>query len=224
MNRRNSVLKRIMARLHDPVYESRIGELVRRITLHLRESDLVLDIGCGFGALGKAIIDSPFCPLGVRINGLERVRRGGELIEVQAYEDSTVPYADGTYDVVILADVLHHEPEPDRLFHECIRVARRLVIVKDHQLQGVLAQQRISLLDWAANFPYGVPCTYQYNTPAQWTDLHRRHGLAVVEELRSMRLYPSGLNFLFGGGLQYFVVVRVPEGGDNSMAQDTVVT
>ena len=195
--------------LHGPVYESRIRELVRQIVPSLRPGDRVLDVGCGFGALGRAILDSPDCPKNVQVQGLERVMRGGEAILVDVYDGSTFPHADKSFDAVILADVLHHERDPDHLIDECVRVSRRLVIIKDHQRRGLLAQQRIALIDWAANAPYGVPCLYRYNTPAQWAESHRIHGLTIDRELPSMRLYPAFYNFFFGGGLQYLAILRV---------------
>jgi SAM-dependent methyltransferase len=199
-----------MKRLHGPVYASRLAELVKRITPHLREGDKVLDVGCGTGALGRAIMDSGRCPKGVDVRGLERVKRGGEAIPVDAYDGVSIPHPDRSFDAVLLADVLHHEPDPHRLIAECARVSRRLLIIKDHQVAGPLAQQRISLLDWAANSPYGVPCLYRYNTPADWDAWKQRHSLTPVEELRSMRLYPFAYQLFFTPRLQYMGVFRVP--------------
>ena len=204
-------LSRLMKRLHAPVYASRLKELVRQVAPHLRPGDKVLDVGCGYGALGRAIMNSPLCPKGVDVRGLERVKRGGEAIPVDAYDGKTFPHADGSFDVVIVADVLHHEEDPHRLIAECRRVSRRLLIIKDHEVKGPLAQQRISLLDWAANAPYGVPCLYRYNTPAGWDDWKQRHGLGVEAEHRSMKLYPFPYNWFFTPGLQYMGVFRVTD-------------
>lgn len=199
------LLTPLMRAMHKPIYESRKAELVRRILPHLRAGDRVLDVGCGNGTLGEAIMRAPGCPAGVVVEGLERVVRGGEPIKVHAYDGVVMPVGDGSYDAVIVADVLHHEPDPDRLLRECRRVSRRLVIVKDHQVAGPLAQQRISVMDWAANAPYGVPCLYRYNTPAQWRELPGRLDMRAVDEATSMDLYPAGWNLVFGRRLQYMV-------------------
>lgn len=204
------LLSALMKRLHQPVYASRERELVRRITPHLQAGDRVLDVGCGTGSLGHALQTAR---PDVGVAGLERVRRGGELIPVEAYDGRAIPHGPGAFDVAILADVLHHEPEPDRLIRECARVSRRLVVIKDHKLGDLLALQRISLLDWAANAPHGVPCLYRYNTLAEWRESHRRNGLTVVEELESLRVYPQPYEAFLGGGLHYFAVLRVGAGG-----------
>ncbi len=197
-----------MRAMHAPVYRARLRALLSAIIPHLRPGDRVLDVGCGNGTLGRAIMDDPRCPKGVVVEGLERVARGGEPITVHAYPGGTMPFPDGAFDAVIVADVLHHEENPGALLAECRRVSRRLVIIKDHQVKGAMAQARISFIDWAANAPYGVPCLYRYNTPQQWENLPRELGLEVAEARGSMKVYPPGVNLLFGGGLHYFGVLK----------------
>jgi len=206
-------VKALMAVMHRPIYESRERALVAAITPHLRPGDRVLDVGCGTGALGGALLGARGKPDGLVVEGLERRARGGEPIKVHEYDGVKAPFEDKTYDVVIVADVLHHEEQPDLLIAECIRLSRRLVIIKDHQVAGPLAQRRISFIDWAANAPYGVKCLYRYNTAKQWDETVTRHGLAPVEQRRTMNVYPVLVNMVFGRRLHYFAVLGVPAGG-----------
>ena len=205
-----ALMHTILKRCHTPVYASRIQALVRGITPHLQPGDRILDVGCGSGVLGRAILNAATCPARVQLHGIEQMPRGHEPIAVQAYEGLTIPHAERSYDVVVLADVLHHAVDPERLLDECIRVSKRLVIIKDHQANGPLAQQRLALLDWLANAPYGVPCLYRYWTAAQWTEAFQRHQLIVEEAMTSMKLYPRGLDLIFGGPLHLLAVLKVP--------------
>jgi len=85
---------------------------------------------------------------------------------------------------------------------------RRRLIIKDHCVAGFLAQQRIALIDWAANAPYDVPCLYRYHTLDGWRASQARHGLRPVAEQTAMKLYPPMYDWIFGGRLQYFAVLE----------------
>ena len=208
----SSLISAPMAMLHEPIYKHRLRVLLDAIIPHLKEGDIVLDVGCGNGTLAAAIADDPRTPPGVIVRGLERYPRGGEPIEVIPYDGERFPFGDDAIDVVIVADVLHHEPNPDHLASECARVAGRHLIVKDHQVKGPLAQQRISFLDWAANAPYGVPCLYRYNTPQEWVGFRERLGLEPAEVRDGMNVYPLFFEQIFGGSLHYLAVLSKPAG------------
>ena len=196
-----------MARLHRSVYAARIRGLVEKLAPFLQTGDQVLDVGCGIGALGRAIMDSPLSPQNVTVSGLERVRRGNELIAVDEYDGRTIPHPDNSFDVVILADVLHHEADPNRLLAECMRISRRFIVIKDHKPDGLFGYRRICLLDWAANDPYAVPCLYRYQTLSEWRKMFAEHRLEIDHEWTRLRLYPFPYWLFFTDRLQYMAVV-----------------
>lgn len=198
----------LMKILHEPVYEHRLDVLSDLITAQLRENDRVLDIGCGGGMLGHRILHRGACPAGVVVEGIEKFQRGGEPINVTAYDGDKMPFEDGSFDVVILADVLHHEEEELALLQDALRVTRRAVIIKDHKPDGIFARPRICFLDWAANNPYGVKCLYRYHTRPEWDGIYKKLGLQVVAEEQTIDLYPPVFNEVFGRRLQYFAVLE----------------
>ena len=90
---------------HDPIYAKRIDVLSSLIVENLKPGDKVLDIGCGFGALGKAVMSHQNCPQEVLVRGLEKKRRGGEAIEVIEYKGGHLPFSDKEFDVVAVNDI-----------------------------------------------------------------------------------------------------------------------
>jgi len=200
-------MQSIMKWLHSGIYEERMRRLVDFIAPLLRPGDTLLDVGCGNGLLLRKLLDDPSCPKGVSGTGAERAPRGGEPVPVVGYDGKRLPFENRSFDVVIVADVLHHEEDSERLLRECARVSGRLLVIKDHARDGLLAQARLSLIDWAANAPYGVPCLYRYRSSHEWRDLFERLGLRLERELHPMRLYPSGWEAAFGGRLQYAAIL-----------------
>lgn len=200
-----NTLKRLAGAAHQAVaYRTRIEALARMIGPWLAEGDRVLDVGCGCGALAAACEEANPA---VAFEGLERAPRGGEPIPVTAFDGGAFPFADASFDVVVLADVAHHDRDPERLLRECRRVSRRLVLLKDHWHRNAWQYARICLLDWAANFATGVPCLYRYGTPESWRRLFGVAGLGVVRIESPLKLYTQPFEWLLGGGLHFFAVL-----------------
>jgi len=191
--------------IHAPVYRHRLKVLVGLIQPYLSENNQVLDIGCGAGLLGNAILNSASTPVGIEYKGVEKNPRGGEPIDVTGYDGNILPFEDDSFDIVVIADVLHHDLAPAKLLNEAARVSRKFVIVKDHKIDGFLAQYRVSFLDWVANEPYGVECLYEYPNHLKWRSMLEDVSLNIVHEETSIDLYPPVFNAVFGKRLQYFV-------------------
>lgn len=202
-----SPFKRLVGSVHGAVaYRPRVRALSRMIVPHLREGDRVLDVGCGGGALAEACMAA--CS-GARFEGLERVPRGAEPIPVIRLEGDAFPFEDGVFDVVLLADVVHHEARPLELLRECRRVARRAVLLKDHWHRSGPEFLRVCALDWAANYAAGVPCLYRYGTPDSWRALIADAGFGLRSIESPLHLYRQPFEWVFGGRLHFFAVLDV---------------
>ena len=93
----------------------------------LRPGDAFLDAGCGDGRfLGMVRESFPKVQLaGADYSAVEVAAAAGRGFEVaQANFESELPFADGEFSVVNLAQVLEHLRDPDRLLEETNRVLR----------------------------------------------------------------------------------------------------
>lgn len=200
-----SPFKRLVGGIHESVaYRPRIAALTRLIAPHIGKADRVLDVGCGGGALAGACMGA--VP-GIHIEGLERSPRGGEPMPVTRLIGDRFPFEDRAFDVVLLADVVHHEMDPGNLLRECGRVARRRVLLKDHWHRNLFQYWRICALDAAANYAADVRCLFRYGTPRSWRELIDAAGLDLLSVESPLRLYRQPFETLFGGHLHFFATM-----------------
>ena len=118
--------------------------LGKAIIPYLSENDKVLGVGCGFGEFSAFIHRNEKTPKGVNIIGAEKIVRPDTLIEVKQMTGDNLPFDDNYFDCVMLLDVLHHEKDWSHLLDElCIRVSKKLLIIKDHQVTSKLNYYRV---------------------------------------------------------------------------------
>ena len=204
-------MKSLIGLMHRKLaYEPRIAALSARIAAHIGPGQRLLDVGCGSGSLARALAAQ--VP-GLHIEGAERAPRGQEGFPVHRCDAAALPVGDKSFDVVVVADMLHHDRQPLNILKECGRVARSLVIVKDHLRRGLFSYWRICLLDWAANTPYGVPCLFRYHNMNEWRTILRDANLEVVSIADRMDLYHWLVNWCFGKGLHILIVARPAAAG-----------
>jgi SAM-dependent methyltransferase len=111
----------------------------------------VLDVGCGEGALLRAITaDGAVHGVGLEPEdaAAERARAAG--LEVRPGRAEALPFGDDSFDVVTLEYVAHHVEHLPRALREAARVARRAVLVLDGWYDVALPSQRVmrDLDDW----------------------------------------------------------------------------
>ena len=96
----------------------------------------LLDIGTGRGVFLWPLLDTfPYLPvtcldrLDYRVADLQAVRAGGiERLEAVQGDVTALPFADRSFEVVTMLEVLEHIPETRKALAEVCRVARRFVL------------------------------------------------------------------------------------------------
>lgn len=198
-----AVLDKIHGKL---VHQRRVRVLSRHLAEMTPPNARVLDVGCGDGRIG-ALIRSHRAD--VEVSGIDTHLRDEVHIPVRKFEGMSIPLPDGSVDVVMLIDVLHHADDPHRLLGEATRVARRAVVLKDSTPLGPLSDATLRMMDWVGNARHGVPLPYGFWSQREWREAFARLGLSVAETRRRLGLYPFPANLVFEKRM-HFIVRLVP--------------
>jgi ubiquinone/menaquinone biosynthesis C-methylase UbiE len=169
----------------------------------------VLDVGSGDGLIAALILQRR---PDLTIQGVDVLERPAAQIAVTRFDGQRLPFADRSFETVMLCDVLHHTERPVQMLEEATRVARHTVIIKDHLVRGVLARPTLRLMDFIGNAPHGVVLPYNYLTDEEWTRAFQACGLNRREERRLLRLYPLVADWIFGRSLHFISSFDVPQG------------
>ena len=90
------------------------------------QGDRVLDIACGCGLVSAAAAALGAAVVGVDYSRamVEEARRRRPSIEFAEADAESLPYADGSFDCVLIGFGVHHFPSPQRALSEAARVLR----------------------------------------------------------------------------------------------------
>jgi len=192
----------IAGRLHRRwVHARRVRVLSDHLSPLLRPRARVLDVGAGDGRLAArlAVMRSD-----LEIRCVDVSLRSTMAYPVECYDGKRLPFGRGTFDAVLLIDVLHHTSNPQALLAEAHRVGS-VVVIKDHVLDGWLADATLRFMDWVGNARHGVPLPFRYWTRALWEDLFARMDLAIRSRRSELGIYPWPATLLFDRQLHFLV-------------------
>lgn len=201
-----SLVSRVHQRLVFPRRTERLADALAELLPEGTRT--LLDIGCGDGTIAAK--------LGQRrdelaVQGVDVLARPAAAIDVSVYDGSRLPFADDSFDAVMLIDVLHHCRTPDELLAEARRVARRTIIVKDHTAAGPVGRLVLRVMDWVGNRGHGVSLTYNYWSAQRWQQAWRSHDLVPVATRRKLGLYPFWARPLLEWRKHFLVRLDLPE-------------
>ncbi len=203
---KNSLLLSAVKQGHGAfVHGRRVRVLAKVLAEQVPQGASVLDIGCGDGTIAALIAKSR---PDISMQGVEVLPRADCQIPCSAFDGDTLPFGDGSFDVVMLVDVLHHTSDVSVLLREAARVSRQLVLLKDHLSENAFDHATLRFMDWVGNRPHGVTLTYNYQSRAQWDSHFAAVGLQPASIETNIPLYPAPFSALVGRGLHFVAALR----------------
>jgi SAM-dependent methyltransferase len=118
-----------------------------------------------------------------RVVGVDVKVREHTHIDVQPYDGHNLPFPDASFDAVTIVDVLHHCDDAQRVLDEAVRVAKTMVVIKDHFAFGPVTRRILYLMDVVGNEKFGVPSPGTYFGPTDWVRMadHAKARIAAIE-------------------------------------------
>jgi len=180
-----------MYRYRKPVYQAVMLSGLREIWSPADRR--VLDVGGGTGVVAQAIKE--LFPV-EQVTSVDIVDRFLPTLDVKTatYDGVKLPFPDGSFDCVLLANVIHHVPARARasLLTECGRVAGGgHLYLKDHVAAGWLDRVRLTILDALGNTPFGGQVRATYPVASEWDELATAAGYRI--ERRISGEYRNGI-------------------------------
>jgi 2-polyprenyl-3-methyl-5-hydroxy-6-metoxy-1,4-benzoquinol methylase len=200
------VLQRAFYEVHRRVVQApRASRITATFVQLAGPADSLLDVGAGDGAIAAEVARR----IGAqRVAGVDVLVRPVSAIEVTSYDGERLPFADGSFDVVTISDVLHHCAKPNFVLRECLRVASRCVLVKDHFQFGPLSGAMLLALDVVGNAEAGVLVRGTYFSPTEWIEMVRDAGGRVAALEWPMQIHRAPLRYVTRDELQFAMRVE----------------
>lgn len=189
------------------VFNRRVERLAFWLSSVIPENASVLDIGAGDGSLDSLVLQQR---PDVRISGLDVLVRTVTAVPMQKFDGCQIPFADHSWDVAMLVDVLHHTRDARNLVAEARRVAKTLII-KDHLNDGIWSEQTLKYMDYVGNARHGVVLPYDYWPLLKWQAMFRQLTLTPVSWQTKLFLYPFPLSLWFDRSLHFIAVLQPAE-------------
>ena len=174
---------------HQRVHVPRVERVARALAAQIGHAGSLLDVGCGDGTVARAIGQAVGAQ---RVAGVDVKVRPEVAVEVTAYDGTHLPFPDGAFEAVVISDVLHHCVDPRAVLREALRVAARVVAIKDHFRFGPVSGKILLWMDVVGNAAPAVEVRGTYFGPGEWAAMVSEAGgrFAGIEWPLQIHDYP----------------------------------
>jgi ubiquinone/menaquinone biosynthesis C-methylase UbiE len=151
----------------------------------------VLDVGSGRGYIAKEIAKA-----GKKVQCLDVKDLNLTDLPLKVYGGKRIPFKDNSFGTVLTCYVLHHAEDPIYLLKECVRVAKKRLIIFEDDADGPLTK----ILDVLFNKLHGVDTPLNFKNVNEWVKEFRKLNLKIIKIKRGVEkqwFYPGVEHIMF---------------------------
>jgi len=155
---------------------------------HVKPGMRVLDFGNGSGAVTHGVAEAS----GAFVAGVDVAQNSLFPIPAVSYDGTTLPFRNGTFDLVYSVFVVHHCPDVYAALREVVRVCRGRVLLIEDVWTGwkdrfwlyffhILFDLFMLILTLLGKARWSSFFRYHFKNDAQWAACFQRLGLELVQ-------------------------------------------
>jgi ubiquinone/menaquinone biosynthesis C-methylase UbiE len=196
-NNSKTAIQQLAVSIHQHASHSkRIAQLTSALATAIASlggSKICVDVGCGDMTLAEGIAlalpETKWTCLDVYPVPQEKLHEP-RWEKYMHFDGKTLPLADGSSDIVLFSDVLHHASVNDcaNLIADALRVGK-YVVIKDHFEYGLWSRTLLQLMDIFGNWGYGVSIPKKYFTQTSFNRLASQANCKVTMVTNKLALY-----------------------------------
>lgn len=155
--------------------EKNINWKANTLLTYFKGYEKVLDFGCGDLSLSKSL-KAVFPSLQITGVDVFDFKNKPKDIKFILYDGKILPFKDNSFNTAISFYVFHHCDDATASFKECLRVAKRVIVVESvyrHPLEIPFMR----LMDWIYNRfkSKPVPLSYQFLSCRDWIEIFAKN-------------------------------------------------
>ena len=146
----------------------------------IKKGSRILDLGCGSAIASKAFKDY----FQADVFGVDVVDRRVVSIPFRIIEGRLLPFADDSFDAVLIAYVLHHSEDPVFLLKEVKRVAKDKIFIYEDLSEGFISKLFCELHGLSFDSFFHNKNKTIFKTGKEWEEVFKELGLKLVFQKR----------------------------------------
>ncbi|MCR9183003.1 MAG: class I SAM-dependent methyltransferase [Flavobacteriaceae bacterium] len=142
---------------------------------YLPSHSKIIDIGTGSGQFSLVLKED-----GHQITSVDiKDKTNTNFITPTVYDGEKLPFENNSFDISMLITVLHHCPNPEKVFQEAVRVSKSRIFVLEDVYSNFVMKYLTWWMDSLMNLEFfGHPHTNK--SEAAWEDLFKDNKLGVI--------------------------------------------